>query len=333
MNRVSLFILGIAGALASAQTPASISGTVTGPKGTPVPGAPVQAKNTKTAATFRAIASDKGVYTLSGVAAGTYEISVFNPGFAYNPFIKPDVAVNPGQKLIFDIRLGDNNFSTLGDDPYTYNANIRDQAVKLKGPVPRTAWGTPDLSGVWNGKNDLFPEHPDLLPWAAKIFQDRVANAFKDSPSGYCLPSGILYNGPFLRKFIQTPKLLVMLNEDDVIQFRQIFLDGRVHPKDLNPTWMGHAIGHWERDTLVVDVTGFNEQSWLDNYPHTPQLHLTERYHRRDFGHMDVQFLIDDPGTFTKPWKMNMLWDLAPQEDILENVCTENNTYSKHVQN
>ena len=265
-----LLLLGVAAVLGSAQTPASISGTVTGPKGTPVPGAPVQAKNAKTAATFRAIASDKGVYTLSAVAAGTYEISVFNPGFAYNPFVKTDVAVNPGQKLVFDIRLGDNNFSTLGDDPYTYNANIRDQAVKLKGPAPRTAWGTPDLSGVWNGKNDLFPEHPDLLPWAAKIFQDRVANAFKDSPSGYCLPSGILYNGPFLRKFIQTPKLLVMLNEDDVIQFRQIFLDGRGHPKDLNPTWMGHAIGHWERDTLVVDVTGFNDQSWLDNYPHTP---------------------------------------------------------------
>jgi len=329
----TLAILVVAGVLAFAQTPAIVSGTVTGPHGTPVPGAPVQAKNAKTAAAFRAITSAKGDYTLSGVPAGAYEISVYMPGYAFSPFVKPDVAVNPGQKLAFDIHLEDGNLSTLGDDPYTYNANIRDQAAKLKGSAPRTAWGTPDLSGIWNGKNDLFPEQPALLPWAAKIFQDRLANAFKDSPSGYCLPSGILYNGPFLRKFLQTPKLLVMLNEDDVIQFRQIFLDGRGHPKDLNPTWMGHAIGHWERDTLVVDVTGFNDQSWLDNYPHTAQLHVIERYHRRDFGHMDVQFLIEDPGTFAKPWKMNMLWDLAPQEEILENVCTENNTYTRHVAN
>lgn len=328
-----LAILGVAAISTFAQTPAVVSGTVTGPQGVGIPGAPVQAKNVKTAAVFRAIASTKGDYTLTGLPAGTYEISVFMPGFAFNPFIKPDLAVESGQKLRFDIPLGDGNLSTLGDDPYTYNANIRDQAAKLKGPAPRTAWGTPDLSGVWNGKNDLFPEHPDLLPWAAKIFQERLANAFKDSPSGYCLPSGVLYNGPFLRKFVQTPKLLVILNEDDVVQFRQIFLDGRSHPKDFNPTWMGHATGHWERDTLVVDVTGFNEQSWLDIYPHTAQLHVIERYHRRDFGHMEVQFLIDDPGTFAKPWKMNMVWDLAPQEDILENVCTENNTYTRHIQN
>ena len=89
---------------------------------------------------------------------------------------------------------------------------------------------------------------------------------------------------------------------------------------------MGHAIGHWERDTLVVDVPGFNQQSWLDNYPH-----VIERYHRREFGHMDVQILIDEPGTFFKPWKVNMNWDLAPKEDILENACTENNTYTRHL--
>jgi hypothetical protein len=326
-------ILSAAAVLTSAQAPAIISGTVTGPHGTPVSGAPVQAKNLKTEAAFRAIASAKGDYTLTGVPAGTYEISVFIPGYAFNPFVKPDVLVSPAQKLAFDIRLEDGNLSTLGDDPYTYNANLRDQAAKLKGPAPRTAWGTPDLSGVWNGKNDLFPEQPTLLPWAADIFKQRLANDMKDTPSAYCLPSGILYNGPFLRRFVQTPKLLVILNEDDVVQFRQIYLDRRSHPKDFNPTWMGHAIGHWERDTLVVDVTGFNQQSWLGNYPHTPQLHVTERYHRRDFGHMDVQFLIEDLGTLSKPWKVNMVWDLAPREDILENVCTENNTYTRHIQN
>ena len=326
-------ILGVSGVLALAQAPASMSGTVTGPNGAPVAGAPVQAKNVKTAAAYRGLSSPQGTYTLSGVPAGTYTITVNVPGFAFNPFVKPDVAVGTGERLRLDILLEDGNLSTLGDDPYTYNANLRDQAVKLTGPAPRTAWGAPDLSGVWNGKNDLFPEQPALLPWAAGIFKQRLANNFKESPSGYCLPSGILYTGPFLRKFIQTPKLLVMLNEDDVVGFRQIYLDGRGHPKDLNPTWMGHAIGHWERDTLVVDVTGFNDQSWLDIYPHTARLHVTERYRRRDLGHMDVQLLVEDPGTLAKPWKIAMQWDLAPQEDILENVCTENNSYSRHVRN
>src|ERR1017187_7409476 len=104
-----LVVLAIAGVLTLAESPASISGTVTGPHGTPVSGAPVQAKNAKTAATFRAIASTKGDYTLTGVPAGTYEISVFMPGYAFNPFVKPDVPVNPGQKLVFDIHLEDGN--------------------------------------------------------------------------------------------------------------------------------------------------------------------------------------------------------------------------------
>ena len=93
---------------------------------------------------------------------------------------------------------------------------------------------------------------------------------------------------------------------------------------------MGHAVGRWEGDTLVVDAGGFNKESWLDNYPHTEQLHVIERYHRRDFGHMDVQFIVEDPGTFSKPWKINMSWDLAPKEDIQENVCTENNRDTLH---
>ena len=122
-----LVVLAIAGVLTLGQPPASISGTVTGPHGTPVSGAPVQAKNVKTAAAFRAISTVKDGYTLTGVPAGTYEISVFMPGYAFNPFVKPDVLVSPAQKLAFDIRLEDGNLSTLGDDPYTYNANIRDQ--------------------------------------------------------------------------------------------------------------------------------------------------------------------------------------------------------------
>jgi hypothetical protein len=129
---------------------------------------------------------------------------------------------------------------------------------------------------------------------------------------------------------VQTPQLLVILNEDDALGFRQIYLDGRPHPKEVNPTWAGHATGRWEKDTLVVDVAGFNEQSWLDVYPHTTELHVTERYRRLDFGHMDVHLTVEDPGTLSKPWNVHMVWNLAPKEDILENVCTENNRDADH---
>jgi hypothetical protein len=136
--------------------------------------------------------------------------------------------------------------------------------------------------------------------------------------------------GPLLWKFAQTPSLLVMLFED-LPGIRQIYLDGRPHPKDWKPTWMGHSVGHWEGDTLVVDTAGFNDKSWLGPYPHTAQLHVIERYRRRDLGHLDVQVVMEDAGTFVKPWTVNMVWNLAPGEEMLEYVCTENNRDEAHM--
>jgi hypothetical protein len=162
----SLMVLWLAAVPGTAQTAGLISGIVTGPDGTAIASAPVQARNVKTLAAYQALASSKGQYTLSGVPGGTYEISVTMPGFAYLPFVRPGVELLPGARLSVNIRLADGNLSTLGDDPFTYNANLREQALKLTGRAPRTRWGTPDLSGIWNGKNDLFPENVELLPWA-----------------------------------------------------------------------------------------------------------------------------------------------------------------------
>jgi len=86
-------------------------------------------------------------------------------------------------------------------------------------------------------------------------------------------------------------------------------------------TWMGHAVGRWEGDTLVVDAVGFNKESWLDNYPHTEQLHVIERYHRRDFGHMDIQITIDDPVMYTKPWTVTMQKRLIVDDELIEWMC------------
>jgi hypothetical protein len=116
----------------------------------------------------------------------------------------------------------------------------------------------------------------------------------------------------------------VILNEDDVLGFRQIFLDGRAHPKEPNPSWLGHAIGRWDGDTLVVDVTGFNETSVMGFARHTQQLHLTERYWRRDLGHMEVEVAAEDPGALSKPWTFKMVWNLTPEQELLEFVCGEN---------
>jgi hypothetical protein len=101
-------------------------------------------------------------------------------------------------------------------------------------------------------------------------------------------------------KVVQTPNLLLMLFEGTL--YREIFLDGRELPKDPNPDWMGYSVGHWEGDTLVVGSTGFNDRTWLDGdgHPHTEALHLTERFRRPDFGHLEVVKTMSDPGALQR---------------------------------
>jgi hypothetical protein len=133
---------------------------------------------------------------------------------------------------------------------------------------------------------------------------------------------------------VQTPTFVVELFEQDP-HYRQIFVDGRAHPADLDPTWMGHSIGRWEKDTFVVDTVGFNDKSWIifgTGLPHTEMLHMMERYRRPDLGHLMVDLTLDDPGTFSKPIVRHMTWLLAPGEEILEYVCTENNKYERNAE-
>jgi hypothetical protein len=117
---------------------------------------------------------------------------------------------------------------------------------------------------------------------------------------------------------------LVVILSEGTPGFRQIFLDGRKHPADPDPSWVGHSIGKWEGDTLIIDTIGFNDRGWMDIYPRTEKLHIVERYRRPDFGHLEIQATIEDSGVFAKPWQINLKWDLAPQEELIEYVCENN---------
>jgi hypothetical protein len=310
-------------AAAFAQATGSITGTVVDLGGDVVADAPIQATNMATKAIYKAASSEKGSYTIAQLPAGVYELSVAAPGF--NAYSQQNLAVAAGQTLRFNIRLIDFQLGTLGDGREFQVSRIMPHATP-SGPTPRTREGKPDLSGVWYAQRIVDPGKPEPLPWADALQRERAANNSKDSPGAHCLPRGLTNAGAlFPYKLVQTPSLLVMLFEDDTPSHRQVFLDGRGHPKDPNPNWMGHSIGHWDGDTLVVDTVGFNDESWLDNigHPHTEKLHIIERLHRVDLGHLEIEFTIEDPDTYSKPWVIKRVADLNTKDEIGEYVCID----------
>jgi hypothetical protein len=181
---------------------------------------------------------------------------------------------------------------------------------------------------------DYKPEEAPLHPKASAVFQQRAVKMGLDFPLTRCMPAtppiSDLLPEPF--KIIQTPGVLVMLHETDT-NFRQIFTDGRELPADPQPSWMGYSVGRWDGDTLVVETTGFNGRGWLDALGHeaSESLRLTERFTRRDFGHMDVQLTLDDPNTFTKPVTIKVTQLLVPDTDLLESFCAENERDAVHM--
>ena len=209
----------------------------------------------------------------------------------------------------------------------------------LSAPTPRASDGKPDLTGVWvvtNGSFDLaWDLKPgEMLPWAAALFKQREANFRRDTDGIACLPPGpkaAIGVGGFPIKIIQNSGLVVILHEYDTI-FRQVFTDGRALPQDPNPTWMGYSVGRWEGDTLIVTTAGFNDRTTIDlaGHPHTEALRTTERFHRRDLGHLDVQITFDDPKAYTRPWTLPMEFALVPDQDLMEYVC-ENERDAKHL--
>jgi hypothetical protein len=326
----SLSFLLLAGS-AFGQAGGSIAGSVVDIDGEKVINAPIEATNTATKAVYKTASSNEGRYILAGLPAGDYDLSVTLLGF--NPYAQKNIGLRAGEVRHLDIQLIDYQLNTLGDGRDFRIALLSPHATP-SGPTPRTADGKPDFTGVWYAQRIVDPGTPEPLPWAEKLLQERAANNSKDAPGARCLTRGITAAGAlFPYEIVQTAKRLVMLFEDDIPSHRTVYLDGRGHLKDPNPDWMGHSIGHWEGDILVIDTVGFNDRSWLDaqGHPHTEKLHVTERMRRPDVGHLEIEFTLEDPGAYKKPWIIKRVADLDPNDEIGEYVCTEGERDAVHM--
>jgi len=189
-------------------------------------------------------------------------------------------------------------------------------------------------SPFWN-LGSSFKDGLPFQPWAAELHRQRVADNSKDNPDAHCLPMGMMqfHNHGQPRKMIQTPQVIVILYEANA-GVRQIFTDGRPLPnKDADPWWYGYSTGHWEGDTLVVQSAGFRDLGWLDveGSPLTETAHITERYRRPDFGHLEIEVTIDDPKAYTKPWTVFVHQRLMADTELIEFVCQEDERDAPHL--
>ena len=216
--------------------------------------------------------------------------------------------------------------------PYIQNMGARNIVV---GAPPAPTGGERGGAGGQRGGAPSEPWVPFQL-WAAAFYNYNSLNQSKYDPEGYCLPPGgpRLFATPYPMEIIQQPQLkrIIMIFEGGTHVWREIHMDGRPHLKNdaiKGQTWLGDSVGYWEGDTLVVDVVGFNEGTWLDYYghPHTDQMHVIERFSRPNKGTLHYEATIDDSGAYTKPW--TVAWDIPwnPTGELQEYICQENNNY------
>ena len=254
--------------------------------------------------------------------------------------------------------------------------------VLIDAPPPRTADGTPDLSGLWmrtvsgpreeRGSQDgggpidvvtapvpLDPDGPPIAaffeagenmegglpytPWARELRDERAASNAKDNPDANCMPMGFLqfHQQPQPRKIIQTDKLILIEYEANY-GLRHIYIDGRELPPqgEPQPWWYGYSVGRWDGDDLVVETNNLRgaEDSefdgWLDvnGSPYSREAKITERFRRPTFGHLQIDFTIDDPKAYTKPWTVRIDQRLLPDQELIEFVCNENQQFGRRIQ-
>jgi hypothetical protein len=219
----------------------------------------------------------------------------------------------------------------------------------LSAPTPRTADGKPDLSGVWEAEltrpcppggcldMQTGEQFFDLgwglsgglpyQPWAAQLVKERRSENGKDDIISRCLPTGVprMHAMPLLRKLVQTPGLMLILNEQNA-SYRQIFTDGRPLPVDPQPTWNGYSSARWDGDTLVVQSNGFRDGIWLDRSgsPMTDAAQITERFRRVSYGKLEIEVTVDDAKAYMRPWTVKLNHLIALDTDLLDYVCLEN---------
>ncbi|MGA7793971.1 MAG: hypothetical protein WCA19_13110 [Candidatus Acidiferrales bacterium] len=224
-------------------------------------------------------------------------------------------------------------------------ARAQDASHPGAAKMPAVASPGADLTGVWTqfpriggrsageGGFVFSKEEPPMTPWAEAKFKSTKAphtggyTGESDDTTLKCYPPGVpriyLFNFP-MEIFVVPGRVLIVHEFGHFI--RQIWTDGRPHPKGLNPSWMGDSIGKWEGDTLVVDTIGFNDKTWLDQvgHPHSDALHLTERIHRTAPDMLQIDFTFDDPKAYTKQWTGTKQFKLRPDWHISEYICEEN---------
>ena len=197
-------------------------------------------------------------------------------------------------------------------------------------PVPRTADGRPDLSGVWNKRlvvNTSAGVEP--LPFTAeglKAFND-VWNHI--DPTSKCIFPGVprVNTSPYPMQIVQLPDKVIFLYEY-MHNFRVIYTDGRPHRKNWEPSLIGDSIGRWDGDTLVIDTVNLTDRTWLDDHGnrHSDALHVIERWRRISANQLEYEETIDDRKFYTKPWTVKWVMPLAPREwELMEYACTDNN--------
>lgn len=215
--------------------------------------------------------------------------------------------------------------------------------VNLFAPTPHTADGRPDFSGVYHrvssyDRNIIKDGSAGVVqPWADALSEQRLENIGKDNPAVLCMPEGPMYinsggsaSGGMVR-IVQNPGVIALLHPD--LTYRMIFMDGRKLEDDPNPSWMGYSVGRWDGDTLVVDSNGYNAKTWLDSdgHPHSEALKVTERYRRKDFGHIEIEATYVDPSIYSKPWTIKLDMQYAPDTELIEFVCSETKIYGEHL--
>ena len=196
----------------------------------------------------------------------------------------------------------------------------------------------PNWNGLWVHDGGLMfdptvdkygkPEAPPLTPQYQKMFQDNLALRAKGDqvldPTSKCLPPGMprMMIMVFPMEIFQTPGQVTIFGEW-ASQVRRIYTDGRQHPKDLEPTFNGHSIGHWEGDTLVVDTVGIREDTSIDSSPlqHTGQIHIAERIHLVSPTVLEDQITLTDPGVFATPWTSARRYHRDPAATIMDYAC------------
>ncbi|HVG53614.1 MAG TPA: hypothetical protein VM846_04270 [Vicinamibacterales bacterium] len=200
-------------------------------------------------------------------------------------------------------------------------------------PAPKLASGRVQLNekGVWIGGGGVGGRGADIpyQEWTRAVAADRRVNELE--PHTRCKASGFQrqFLTPYGAEIVEVPALqrVFIFDIGGPHTFRTIYLDGRSHPKNLEPTYYGHSIGWWEGDTLVVDTIGYNEGFWIDRgvAPHTDKLHTVEKFTRNEFASMRYDLTIDDPGAYTKPWGGTMNLRLEPNTELFEYVCQQQN--------